>query len=90
MKDLIRKDDIDKLSGKEQLEFYKKHFQYQHCEFNDCGYEVRHTWVLYNGDLLCDTCFDFNIQQEREEVEKDVESLEKQLAIAKERLSELE
>lgn len=89
MKEIIRKSDIDKLPDKEQIEFYKKHFQYQHCELDGCGHEVRHTWALYDGDLYCDSCFDFYVDQEKEEAKREVERLQRELEKAKQNLNKL-
>jgi Zn-finger protein len=89
LKELLRKSDIDELSDKDQIEFYRKHFQYQHCEFYDCGREVGDTWVLDDCELFCEDCFEVYTQQKRGEAENDVERLEKELEKAKQRLNEL-
>ncbi|WP_442636541.1 hypothetical protein [Rossellomorea marisflavi] len=88
MIDITRKSDIDKLSNKEQLAFYKGQFEFQHCEYNDCGHEVYENWALYNGELYFDECFEQSTQKDREDAKKEVERLERELSRAKETLNE--
>jgi hypothetical protein len=61
---MISPANIEKLSEREQLEFYKKHFQYQHCELDGCGHEVGHMWGMYDGSLYCGGCFDWMVEDE--------------------------
>jgi hypothetical protein len=89
MNEIIKESDIDKLSEKEQLEFYKRNFQYQHCEADNCGREVANNWALYNNELFCRCCYEYHLEQEREAVEDEVKRLKRELKIAQERLNEI-
>ena len=74
------REDINKLSVEQQLEFYKKHFLYQHCACN-CGREIGTGggWVVYEGDVYQRDCFDYLRRQEKEKIEKNMERLQEEL-----------
>ncbi|MEH6945180.1 hypothetical protein V7014_25755 [Bacillus sp. JJ722] len=68
---------MSKLDIDEQLKFYKEEFSFQHCELNGCGNEVHSNWVKYKGDLYCESCFEWLIQEERKEDVKKIAKLKK-------------
>jgi hypothetical protein len=70
MKDIIRESDIDKLSLEDQLEFYKKHFRFQHCE--RCSNELAWGWVVYECEVFCEDCFNNLTQEERFQAEQEI------------------
>ncbi|WCK57470.1 hypothetical protein PP175_25735 (plasmid) [Aneurinibacillus sp. Ricciae_BoGa-3] len=74
MKQIIKWDDIDKLSQEEQLAFYKSEFESLHCRLDGCGNEVNHNWVMYDSLLYCEDCFEW---KRNEEVEKAIAQITK-------------
>jgi hypothetical protein len=85
MKELITENKIKKLSVEEQLNFYKRHFQFQHCQLDGCGHEVRDDWALYDDTLYCYDCYEFLIENERENAKKEINKHQKQIDELKER-----
>jgi hypothetical protein len=79
VKNIITENQISELSIEEQLHFYKKHFGYQHCELDGCGNEVHDDWTLFNDELYCESCFDFMMEQEKEDAKKEISKLQKQI-----------
>lgn len=72
MNKYTNKEMIDSLEYYEQIEFYKKHFQYQHCQNNDCGRELGEKWILWGGDLYCESCFDWLKELEKDNIQNEI------------------
>jgi acetyltransferase-like isoleucine patch superfamily enzyme len=83
--DIITENQIRKQSIEAQLTFYKKYFGFQHCQLDGCGHEVRDNWVLYDDILYCKECYEFLIDEERNNAEKEINKLQKQINELKER-----
>jgi uncharacterized Zn finger protein (UPF0148 family) len=82
MKETIREEDIDKLSVEKQLEFYKQSFHSQHC--GRCSNELAWGWVEYDGDLYCDDCFNYVVEEEKGKVQKEINEYENRIKRLKE------
>lgn len=81
---ITRRNDIEKMRIEDQLEFYKKRFQYQHCE-EGCGREIHHTWGIYDDTLYCETCFELVIEKNREEAKKKLEYHKREIQMLEEK-----
>jgi len=87
MKEFVTRELLDILNVDEQLKFYQEQFGYQHCELDGCGNEVGYDWVLFSGEIYCNSCYEFMRQEEKKEIEDEIKRLEKELLDAKSRLA---
>jgi hypothetical protein len=85
MSEVITEKHINKLSIEEQLKFYKKYFQYQHCQLDGCGHEIRDDWALFDDTLYCYNCYEWMIETEKENAKKEISKHQKQIDELKEK-----
>ncbi|MEK5209586.1 hypothetical protein [Psychrobacillus sp. FSL H8-0510] len=81
----IRRQNVERFSVEEQLKFYKRHFQNQHCEMDGCGHEVRSSWAIYDDNIYCESCYEHIVEEEKDNAKKQLEFHEQEILKLKER-----
>lgn len=85
---IIRAKEMNRKSIEDQLKFYKKQFEEGSCVLS--GSELSDDWVIYNDQTYSTEAFESVIEKEKTELNKRIESLNKQINIAVSELDKLE